>query len=164
MKPLYCVVVKPQRNKRVVVAMDLSRPSGQRQFNGLTRYLHSRKIRWDLRIKRTIAECMAKCVDEFPAWGISGVIYAHPQHSPEARAALSHLAQHDIPLVVIDPGDNPDVTARRKDIALVRTDPDSIGDAAAQYFLSQGGCLSYGYVHYALDREWSRRRGEAPAW
>ena len=150
-----------KRNKRVVVAVDMSRPSGQRQFNGLMRYLHSRRIMWDIRLKRIVTECLPDDVDRFPAWDIDGVIYAHPQHSPEARAALSHLAQHDIPLVVIDPGDNPDVKARRKDIALVRTDPDSIGDAAAQYFLSQGGCLSYGYVHYALDREWSRRRGEA---
>ena len=161
MKPLYCVVVKPQRNKRVVVAMDLSRPSGQRQFNGLTRYLHSRKIRWDLRIKRTIAECMAKCVDEFPAWGISGVIYAHPQYLPEAREALSRLAALDIPLVVIDPGDNPEICARTKDIALVRTEPDSIGEMAVQCFLSQGSCRSYGYIPDVLDREWSRLRGSA---
>lgn len=153
--------MKPYRSKRVAVAVDLSRPSGQRQFNGLMRYLHSHRIRWDMRIKRVVAECLAENVDRFPAWNIDGVIYAHPQHSPEARAALSRLAMLDIPLVVIDPGDNPEVDARTKNIVLIRTDPDSIGDIAAQYFLSQGGCLSYGYVHYALDQEWSRRRGDA---
>ena len=153
--------MKPHRNKRVVVAVDLSRPSGQRQFNGLTRYLHSRKVRWDLRIKRTIAECMVRNVEEFPAWDIDGIIYAHPQHSPEARAALSRLASLDIPLVVIDPGDNPEICKRSKDIALVRTEPDSIGEMAAQCFLSQGSCRSYGYVPDVLDREWSRLRGDA---
>jgi len=141
--------------------MDLSRPSGQRQFIGLTRYLHSRKVRWDLRIKRTIAECLVKNVDEFPAWDINGVIYAHPQHSPEAREALNRLAALDIPLVVIDPGDNPEICARTKDIALVRTEPDSIGEMAAQCFLSQGSCRSYGYVPDVLDREWSKLRGSA---
>ena len=153
--------MKPHRNKRVVVAMDLSRPSGQRQFSGLTRYLHSRKIRWDLRIKRTIAECQARNVDEFADWDINGVIYAHPQHSPEAREALSRLATLNIPLVVIDPGDNPEICARTKDIALVRTEPDAIGEMAAQCFLSQGSCRSYGYVPDVLDREWSRLRGNA---
>ena len=86
----------------------MSRPNGQRQFNGLMRYLHSHRIRWDMRIKRAISECLVGQVDEFLAWDIDGVIYAQPQHSPDARAALSHLAKMDIPLVVIDPGDNPD--------------------------------------------------------
>ncbi len=141
--------------------MDLSRPSGQRQFNGLTRYLHSRNIRWDLRIKRTIADCLAKSVDQFSEWDIDGVIYAHPQHSPEAREALSHLAAQDIPLVVIDPGDNPEICARKKDIALIRTEPDSIGEMAVQCFMAQGVCRSYGYIPDVLDREWSRLRGNA---
>ena len=102
-----------------------------------------------------------KDVDRLPAWDIDGVIYAHPQHSPEARAALSRLAALDIPLVVIDPGDNAEICARSKDIALVRTEPDSIGEMAAQCFLSQGSCRSYGYVPDVLDREWSRLRGSA---
>jgi len=139
----------------------MSRSSGQRQFGGLARYLRSRKIRWDLRIKRTIGELSLWHVNRLPEWDIDGVIYAHPQHSPESREALSRLASLDIPLVVIDPGDNPEICARKKDIALVRTEPDSIGETAAQCFLSQGSCRSYGYVPDVLDREWSRLRGSA---
>lgn len=153
--------MKSKRNKRVVVAVDLSRPKGQRQFNGLMRYLHTHKVRWDLRLKRTIPECTAQAVDEFPDWDIDGVIYAHPQHSGETHEALSHLARLDIPLVVLDPGDHPAVKSRTKNLAVVRTDPDSIGDVAAHCFLSQGVCLSYGYVPDVQDRQWSRQRGVA---
>ena len=150
-----------KKNKRIVIAVDMSRPNGQRQINGLMRYLHSHRIRWDMRIKRSISECLVGDVDKFIAWDIDGVIYAQPQHSPDAREALSHLTKMDIPLVVIDPGDNPDVCARKRNIALVRTDPDSIGDIAAQCFLSHGVCRSYGYVPDVLDRAWSRQRGAA---
>ncbi|MBR4257783.1 MAG: substrate-binding domain-containing protein [Kiritimatiellae bacterium] len=49
----------------------------------------------------------------------------------------------------------------RKDLAVVRTDPDSIGEISAHYFLSQGSCRSYGYVPDVLDRQWSQNRGKA---
>jgi len=149
------------RNKRVVVAVDLTRPDGQRRLEGLMRYLHARKVQWDLRIKRTVYECLSRNVEAFPKWDIDGVIYAQPQHTPEAQEALSRLVSLDMPLVVLDPGDNPAVDRRTKDIAIVRTDPDSIGDTAAQCLIAQGACRSYGYVPDVLDRKWSQRRGEA---
>ena len=125
------------------------------------RFLQSRRIHWDLRIKRSISECTSGDVDEFPAWDIDGVIYAHPQQTPEAREALEHLIAQHIPLVVLDPGDSLTPLPDRRNLAVVRTDPDSIGEISAHNFLSQGSCRSYGYVPDVLNRPWSQKRGEA---
>ena len=153
--------MRSKRNKRVVVAVDLARPDGQRRLEGLMRFLQSRKVHWDLRIKRSIPECTSRQVDDFPAWDIDGVIYAQPQQDSTARNALNHLVALDIPLVVLDPGDALTPLPKRKNLAVIRTDPDSIGEIATQCFLSQGVCRSYGYVPDVLDRSWSRKRGEA---
>jgi len=125
------------------------------------RFLQSRRIHWDLRIKRSISECTSRDVDKFPAWDIDGVIYAHPQQTQESRDALEHLIAQRTPLVVLDPGDSLTPMPNRKDLAVVRTDPDSIGEISAHYFLSQGSCRSYGYVPDVLDRQWSQNRGKA---
>ena len=125
------------------------------------RFLQSRRIHWDLRIKRSISECTSRDVDKFPAWDIDGVIYAHPQQTQESRDALKHLIEQRIPLVVLDPGDSLATLPDRKDLAVVRTDPDSIGEISAHYFLSQGSCRSFGYVPDVLNRQWSQKRGEA---
>ena len=154
--------MNPKRNKRVVVALDMTRPDGLRKYAGLTRYLQSRNVHWDIRLKRSIMECTAEQVAAFHAWDIDGVIYSQPQTSEAAHEALAHLADMDnTPLVVIDPGDNAAIKRRDRNVAIIQTDPDSIGDTAAHYFLSQGSCRSYGYVPDVLDRSWSRRRGEA---
>ena len=153
--------MRSKRNKRVVVAVDLARPDGQRRLEGLMRFLQSRKVHWDLRIKRSISECTSRQVDDFPAWDIDGVIYAQPQQDPIARNALNHLVALDIPLVVLDPGDALTPLPNKKNLAVIRTDPDSIGEIATQCFLSQGVCRSYGYVPDVLDRSWSQKRGEA---
>ena len=153
--------MRSKRNKRVVVAVDLARPDGQRRLEGLMRFLQSRKVHWDLRIKRSISECTSRQVDDFPAWDIDGVIYAQPQQTTDARNALGHLVALDIPLVVLDPGDALTPMPVRKNLAVIRTDPDSIGEIATQCFLAQGVCRSYGYVPDVLDRSWSRKRGEA---
>jgi len=161
----FCAIIRTgmrnHRNKRIVVAVDFSRPDGQRRIEGLMRYLQSRKVRWDLRIKRSVSECTSRQVDDFPAWDIDGVIYAQPQQTPEAKAALKHLIALDLPLVVLDPGDALTPLPDRRNLAVIRTDPDSIGEIAAQCFLAQGACRSYGYVPDVLDREWSQRRGKA---
>lgn len=154
-------IMVTKRNRRIVVAVDFTRPDGPRRLEGLMRFLQVRKIRWDLRIKRSVSECTSHDVDKFPAWDIDGVIYAHPQQTPEAREALEHLITQQIPLVVLDPGDSLAPLPDRKNLAVVRTDADSIGEISAHYFLSQGSCLSYGYVPDVLDRQWSQKRGEA---
>ncbi len=150
-----------KRNKRIVVAVDFTRPDGSRRLEGLMRFLQTRRIHWDLRIKRSVSECTSRDVDKFPAWDIDGVIYAHPQQTPEAREALEHLIAQHIPLVALDPGDSLTPLPDRKDLAVVRTDPDSIGEISARYFLSQGSCRSFGYVPDVLNRQWSQKRGEA---
>lgn len=153
--------MKSKHTKRVVIAVDLSRPDGQRRMEGLLRYLCSRKVHWDMRIKRSVAECTSLHVDQFPAWDIDGVIYAQPQQTQEAKDALEHLIALNIPLVALDPGDALITLPERENLAVIRTDPDSIGAIAAHCFLSQGACQSYGFVPDVLDRQWSRNRGEA---
>lgn len=153
--------MKKRRNKRIVIAVDFARPDGQRRLEGLMRYLQSRKVRWDIRIKRSVAECTARHVDDFPGWDIDGVIYAQPQQTPEAREALHRLIALDMHLVVLDPGDALTPLPNRKNLAIIQTDPDSIGEVAAQCFLSQGRCRSYGYVPDVLNRQWSINRGAA---
>jgi len=156
---IYLLVMKLNRNKRVIVAVDLAYPAGQRHVEGLLRYLRSRKVQWDLRIKRSVSECLAANVDTFPSWDIDGVIYAQPQHTPGAAEALTRLLALDIPLVLIDPGDNPAIASRRQNLAIIRTDPDSIGETATKSFLAQGRCRSFGYVPDVLNRSWSQKRG-----
>jgi len=153
--------MRNKRNKRIVVAVDFARPDGPRRIEGLMRYLQSRRVRWDLRIKRSVSECTGRQVDDFPDWDIDGVIYAQPQQTPEANDALEHLIALDLPLVVLDPGDALTPLPDRRNLAVIRTDPDSIGEVAAQCFLSQGRCRSYGYVPDVLEREWSINRGSA---
>lgn len=153
--------MKLKRNKRVVVAVDLAYPAGQRHIEGLLRYLRSRRIQWDLRIKRSVSECLVHDVERFPAWDIDGVIYAQPQHTPEAQEALAHLLALDIPVVLIDPGDNPATAKRQRNLAIIRTDPDSIGETATACFLAQGRCRSFGYVPDVQNRSWSQKRGAA---
>lgn len=155
------IIMVIRRNRRIVVAVDFTRPDGPRRLEGLMRFLQSRRIHWDLRIKRSISECTSRDVDKFPAWDIDGVIYAHPQQTQESRDALEHLIAQRTPLVVLDPGDSLTPMPNRKDLAVVRTDPDSIGEISAHYFLSQGSCRSYGYVPDVLDRQWSQNRGKA---
>lgn len=153
--------MKLRINKRVVVAVDLAYPAGQRHIEGLLRYLRTHRIQWDLRIKRNVSECLAANVDTFPSWNIDGVIYAQSQLLPEARDALAHLLSLDLPLVLIDPGDNPSITTRQKNLVIISTNPDSIGEAAASSFLAQGRCRSFGYVPDILNRSWSQKRGNA---
>ncbi len=153
--------MKQRRNKRVVVAIDLAYPAGQRHIEGLLRYLRSRRVQWDLRIKRSVSECLVHDVAKFPAWDIDGVIYAQPQHVEGAREALARLLALDIPVVLIDPGSNPAIAKRQVNLAIIRTDPDSIGEAATKCFLTQGRCRCFGYVPDVLDRSWSQKRGSA---
>lgn len=153
--------MKLKRNKRVVVAVDLAYPAGQRHVDGLLRYLRSRRVQWDLRIKRSVSECLVNDVKRFPAWDIDGIIYAQPQHVTGAHEALARLLALNIPVVLIDPGDNPAIAQRKGNLAIIRTDPDSIGEIATKCFLAQGRCRSFGYVPDVLNRSWSQKRGNA---
>ena len=153
--------MKQKKHKRVVIALDLAKPDGRRKLSGILSCLSNKHIHWDLRIKRGRDEFTESGVADFPNWGIDGIIYSLPATTPEAAASADTLAKLDIPLVVIDPGDHPAFAERKKKIAVIKTDTQSVGEIAANHFFSQGSCLSYAYIPDLLERDWSKKRGES---
>lgn len=160
--------MRKRPNKRVVIALDLAKPDGRRKLSGIMRYLEARRVHWDIRIKRGADEFSESSVTNFPNWNIDGIIYSLPTRNAESalrdsesQKAARALAKLDTPLVVIDPSDFPDFINRKKNISIIRTDTESLGEAAADSFISQGFCKTFAYVPDVLDREWSTRRGNS---
>lgn len=154
--------------KRVVIALDLAKPDGRRKLSGIMRYLEARRVHWDIRIKRGADEFSEGGVTNFPNWNIDGVIYSLPIRNAESRLrdsesqkAARALAKLKTPLVVIDPADLPDFMNRKRNISIIRTDTESLGEAAADSFISQGRCKAFAFVPDVLDRDWSARRGNS---
>lgn len=150
-----------KKNKRVVIALNLAKSDGRLKLAGLMRYLDSRHIRWDLRIKRGYEELSPRGVEELPAWDIDGIIFSWPVNNEDSKLVASNLSKLDIPLVVIDPGDCQAFRDRTHNLVIIKSSTDSIGVAAADFFVSQGSCRTYGYVPDVLNRDWSTQRGKA---
>lgn len=150
-----------RHNKRVVIAIDLAHTDGQRKLAGILRYVKSHHIRWDIRLKRRPEDCQAANVDEFPEWGIDGIIFSQSTAHKNTLEALEHIARLPIPLVIIEADEAFYKTGRKENVAIVSTDADSLGKTAADYFLGQGMFKSYGFVPDVLNRAWSQKRGES---
>ena len=77
---------------------------------------------------------------------------------------MEEIAKSDIPVVLVNITDKK-LSARNKSISTVWLDNDDIGKRASQYFLSQGGFKSAGFVHeleipfYSIERMNAFRSG-----
>ena len=147
------------RQKRVVVALDFARPDGPRKLAGIMRFLTARKLHWDIRLKRGPGEFLPIDVRNLPHWHVDGIIYSIPVRGNDARRSVSALATLKLPLVVIDPGDEPVFVRNKRRIAFVRTNSASVGEAAANLLTSHPAYRSFGYVSDTLMRKWNIRRG-----
>ena len=141
--------------RRVVVALRMAGIAGQDKLNGIFEHL-SAGHRWQLIIYRTRHEFTADVVRHELAREADGFIVG----IPDTDDALAVLAAARAPTVVMNISGGG--IERRKDaIAFVKSDSAAVGREAAQTFLRQGVCRSYGYAGYRTDDAWSRERGEA---
>ena len=151
-----------RKNKRVVVALRLSTLAGRRTLQGIYRYLTENRIHWDVQIKCDSDELDIDSVMRFPDWNIDGIIFGIHAPSERMNASVGEIAQQKIPIVAVDViGQYPALDERRDGIAFVTTNRDSVGVAAARFFLKHGDYKSFGYVPDRFGRGWSTLRREA---
>lgn len=145
----------PASARRVVVALRMAGIAGQDKLNGVFEHL-SDGHRWQLAIYRTRHEFTAETVKAEIARGAEGFIVG----LPDTEDALAALAESEMPVVLasIPPSRLKD---RRRHLAQVRSDAESVGREAAIALLRQGVFKSYAYAGYRLDTDWSRDRGRA---
>lgn len=141
--------------RRVVVALRMAGIAGQDKLNGVFQYLGEGR-RWQLSIYRTRHEFTAETVRHEIERGAEGFIVG----IPETDDALSVLAQTDMPVVMMNVAGG-GLESRPRRLALVRSDAEAVGRAAALFLLQQGVYKCYGYVGYRSNDDWSRERGHA---
>ena len=151
-----------KKNKRVVVALRLSTLAGRRTLQGIYRYLNENRIHWDVQIKCDSDELDIDSVMRFPDWSIDGIIFGIHAPSERMNASVGEIVRQKIPIVAVDVlGQYPALDKRRDGIAFVTTNRDSVGTAAARFFLKHGTFKSFGYVPDRFGRGWSTLRMEA---
>ena len=141
--------------RRVVVALRMAGVAGQDKLNGIFDYLSSGH-RWQLIIYRTKQEFTAETVRREMELGADGFIVG----IPDAEDALSALSGIDIPTIVMNVAGG-GIDSRKKFVAHVKSDSQTVGREAALAFMRQGVYKSYAYAGYHTDSEWSMARGEA---
>lgn len=141
--------------RKVLIALKMSVVAGQEKLNGVFAAL-DKKHDWDIRLVRNASELTGEVVREALDEGLDGAIVSIPGTEKAACA----LAEAGVPLVVMDLHD-PTLTARRQNVVFVRNSGESIGRAAAHYFMRQGIFKSYGFLHVESLAEWSVSRCQA---
>ena len=152
---LWCMADNKAKARRVVVALRMAGIAGQDKLGGIFAHLGADR-RWQLMIYRTRQEFTAETVRKELACGADGFIVG----IPGTDDALAALAGCSLPTVVMNVSGG-GIELRKKRIAFVRSDGAAVGRRAAETFLAQGVCRSFGYAGYRTDEEWSRERGEA---
>jgi len=149
------------RSKRVVIALRLSTQTGRRTLQGIFRYITTKRLHWDIRLKRDSDEFGLANVNRFPRWHIDGIIFG--MNAPDERLddSIRAIARQKAPLVAVDIRDQPALESRSDRIAFVNTDTDSVGKAAAEFLVGHGTYRAYGYVTDYRKRSWSILRGAA---
>lgn len=153
--------MNPKKSKRVVIALRLSTPAGQRTLQGIFRYLAENGIHWDVRIKRDSDEFGLENVTRYPKWGIDGIIFGMCASDNRLGDSIARIASQPMPIVAVDIRDQPALDGRRHGMSFINTDANSVGSEAAWFFLRRGGYRSFGYVPDPRERSWSTLRGDA---
>ena len=143
-----------RRPFKVMVAMLLSEPSGQRKLAGVFSHLGANPD-WDLRILRTQSEITAKTLMAAAADGLDGLILSVRYD----RDLFSVLPRLKCPVVVMD--NDPPELRRRKNLIVIRNDSKEIAKAAAKLFKDIGNFRSTAYVHDRKGADWSEMRAKA---
>ena len=153
--------MRKAKSKRVVLALRLSTQAGQRTLRGIYRFLAERRIHWDIRIKRDSDEFGLENVSRYRNWGIDGIIFGMCAPDSRLDASIAEIASQPVPIVAVDVRGQPALDRRRRNLAFINTDTDSVGMEAARFFLAQGGYKSFGYIPDFRARSWSTLRGDA---
>ena len=142
-----------KKDKRILVALDLTHESGRAHLNGFYRYA-DKQPEWEVRIVPSTEASYAPMVKEIVAAGIDGAVI-----KGECVPVLAEtIFAARVPVVSID---KPQRAGPRRANAYVVNDNARIGLAAAQYFNRLGRFAAYGFVPDPNDCEWSRLRGRA---
>lgn len=148
---------------RIIIALRLSTRAGQRTLQGIFRYISSKRLHWDIRLKRDSDEFGLVNVNRFPQWNIDGIIFGMTAPDKRLDASIRAIAHQRAPIVAIDVRDQPVLDNRQNGIAFVNTDTVSVGQTAAAFLVGHGTYRSYGYVADSCNRSWSVLRGKAYA-
>jgi len=143
-----------RRPLKVMVAMLLSEPSGQRKLAGVFSHLGANPD-WDLKILRTQSEITAETLRAAAADGLDGIILS-VRYDKDLFSVLSRL---NCPAVVMD--NDPPELRRRKNLIIIRNDSREIARAAAKLFKDIGTFKSTAFVHDRMGADWSEMRAKA---
>jgi len=143
-----------RRPLKVMVAMLLSEPSGQRKLAGVFAHLGANPD-WDLKILRTQSEITAGTLRAAAADGLDGLILS-VRYDKDLFSVLPRLK---CPVVVMD--NDPPELRRRKNLVVIRNDSREIARAAAKLFKDIGNFKSTAFVHDRMGADWSEMRAKA---
>lgn len=146
--------MKPQREMRILVALDLTHQSGREHLSGFYRYA-DKKDNWEVRLVPSTEASYLPMVRQFLSDHIDGAIV-----KGECVAELGKaIRSANVPTVIID---KPKSSSNAlPDRTYICNSNENIGCAAAQFFASLGRFAAYGFVPDPNDCEWSRIRGKA---
>ena len=153
--------MRQQKAKRVVIALRLSTQAGQRTLRGILRFISTKRLHWDIRLKRDSDEFGPVNVARYPQWKIDGIIFGMNPPDDRLDKSIRTIAAQKAPIVAVDVRDQPSLEHRLTDIAFVNTDTASVGQSAAEFLIAHGAYRSYGYVADFRNRSWSVLRGQA---
>lgn len=142
-----------KKDKRILVALDLTHQSGRDHLMGLYRFADTRAD-WQVKLVPSTEESYHTMVERIVADGIDGAV-VKGECVPELANAIRAAK---VPVVSIDRPNKPERTFA--DVHVVN-DQDRIGCDAAAFFDTLGEFASYAFVPDENDCEWSRRRGKA---
>ena len=146
---------RAQGIRTVVVVARLNFQSGRDILYGISRYA-ARRGRWRLHIITDVESPSVEELKQPELHHVDGIIADSVLHT-DALAALEGSA---VPLVLIGP--RPDFLARRRRaLACVMNDDESVGAAGARHLASMGRFRSFGFVPHARSNYCSdaRQRG-----
>lgn len=156
----YTAYMRQQKAKRVVIALRLSTQAGQRTLRGILRFISTKRLHWDIRLKRDSDEFCPVNVARYPQWKIDGIIFGMNPPDDRLDESIRTIAGQKPPIVAVDVRDQPALEHRKTGIAFVNTDTTSVGRSAAEFLIAHGTYRSYGYVADFRNRSWSVLRGQ----
>lgn len=142
------------RNKtpRILVAMILSEPAGQRKLAGI--FSHSGSShKWDITILSTQDEVREALINQNFADKYDGIIYS----ARYDKRIFERLATIKCPAVVME-NDTSELSAKKDNLVIIRNDANAIAKAAMHHFSEMGRFQSFAFVDAPTRREWGMRR------
>lgn len=141
--------------KKVLVALQMSRSSGQRKLSGIYRYLNDHP-RWQIQLIESSYELTAPVVRSAISDGADGIILS--LSGPEDAYKL--LSNTDVPKIVMDIYDPIFSTGPTTNSSFVYISSRAIAHAAFEHFFNQRRFRSYVFVPATENLQWSKERGE----